>query len=84
MMYDGERVEPGAVLTLAPVAAVECLASGRAEFVDAADAERARAAIESANNSTLRRLSSPTDFSPPNRTPCGVRLHGRRASLAPT
>ena len=62
MMYDGERVEPGAVLTLVPLAAVECLASGRAEFVDAADAERARAAIESANNSTLRRLSSPTDF----------------------
>lgn len=52
----GERIEAGVEFQLAPLEAANCRAGGRAEFVSAADAAAAQAAVR-AHNETIERES---------------------------
>ena len=57
MLFRGERIEAGAVLELDPLQAAAAIDSGRAEYVDRADIERAAAAITEQRDRQLDALN---------------------------
>ena len=62
MMYAGAPVAVGDVLNLEPVQAFECVASGRAAYVDKAAAEPVvRAAVQTASAKLIRSNTAPAD-----------------------